>query len=74
MFVCHQDDVYGDAISSVYVGGCCSMSGRGLYVFGKLCPVGFLVFCECSLLQSIVMSYVDCGDDGWVVWSDDSTC
>ena len=32
----------------------------------ELCPVGFLVVCERSsvLLQSIVMSYVDCGDDG----------
>ena len=38
----------------------------GLCVFGKLCPVGFLVLCTWSsvLLQSIVMSYVDCGDDG----------
>ena len=37
----------------------------------KLCPVGILVVCKCSsvLLQStrIVMSYVDCGDDGQVV-------
>ena len=34
--------------------------------FGKLCSVGFLVVCECSsvLLHSVVMSYVDCGDDG----------
>ena len=34
-------------------------------VFGKLSPVGFLVVCECSsvLLQCVVMSYVDCGDD-----------
>ena len=38
----------------------------GKSVFGKLCPVGFLVVCECSsdLLQSVVMSYVDYGDDG----------
>ena len=30
---------------------------------------GFLVVYICSslLFQSIVMSYVDCGDDGWVV-------
>ena len=41
------------------------MSESGLCVFGKLCPVGFLVVCKCSsvLLQSIVMSYIDCGDD-----------
>ena len=33
-------------------------------VFGELCPVGFLVACECSsvLLQSAVMSYVDYRD------------
>ena len=46
-------------------------SGKSLQLicilpFGKLCPVGFLVVCKCSsvLLQSIGMSYVDCGDDG----------
>ena len=40
-----------------------------LCVFGKLCPVSFLVVCECSsvLSQSVVMSYIDCGNDGWVV-------
>ena len=45
----------------VYVGGYC-----GLSVFGKVCLVGFLVVSECLsvLLQSVVMSYVDCGDDG----------
>ena len=53
MFVCHQNYYIG----SVYVGA--------KAVFCKLCPVGFLVVYECSsvLLQSIVMSYVDCGDD-----------
>ena len=47
-------------------GGYCGLSQSELCVFGKLCPIGFLVVCECSsvLLQSVVMSYVDCGDDG----------
>ena len=37
-------------------------------------PVGFLVVYKCLsvLLQSIVMSYVDCGDMDR--WSDDSAC
>ena len=42
-------------------------SETGLRVFGKLCPVVFFfVVCKCSsvLLQSILMSYEDCGDDG----------
>ena len=66
MFVCHQNDVCEDYIGSIYVGGYCGLSESELCVFGKLCPVGFLVVCECSsvLLQSVVMSYVDCGDDG----------
>ena len=55
----------------MYVGGYCGLSESELCVFGKLCPVDFLVVCECSsvLLQSIVMSYVDCGDDDWTSWS-----
>ena len=70
MFVCHQDDICEDNIyiyiGSVYVGGYCGLSKFGLCVFGKLCPVGFLVVCKSVsvLLQSIVMSYVDFGDDG----------
>ena len=66
MFVCHQNDVCEDSIGSVYVGGYCGLSESELCVFGKLCPVGFLVVCECSLvlLQPVVMSSVDCGDDG----------
>ena len=66
MSVCHQNDVCEDSIGSVYVGGYCGLSESELCVFGKLCPVGFLVVCECSsaLLQFVVMSYVDCGDDG----------
>ena len=54
------------SIGSVYIGGYCGLTKNELCVFGKLCPVGFLVVCVCSsvLLQSVVMSYVDCGDDG----------
>ena len=66
VFVCHQSDVCEDSIGSVYVGGYCVLRESELCVFSKLCPVGFLVVCEYSsvLLQSIGMSYVDCGDDG----------
>ena len=66
MFVCHQNDICENYIGSVYVGGCCGLSESRLCVFGILCPVGFLVVCKCSsvLLQFVVMSYVDCGDDG----------
>ena len=50
----------------MYVSGYCGLSESELCVFGKLYPVSFLVVCECSsgLLQSVVMSYVDCSDDG----------
>ena len=50
----------------MYVGGYSGLSKSELYVYGKLCPVGFLVVYECSsvLLQSVVMLYVDWDDDG----------
>ena len=66
MFVYHQNDACENYIGSVYVGGYNSMSESGLCVFGKLCPVGVLVVCKCSsvLLYSVVISYVDYGDDG----------
>ena len=50
----------------MYVGGYRGLSKSRLSVFGKLCPVSFLVALKCSsgLLQSIVTSYVDGGDDG----------
>ena len=35
-------------VGSVYVGGYCGLSERGLCVFGKLCPVGFIVVCKSS--------------------------
>ena len=65
-FVCHQNDVSENSIVSVYVGGYCGLNERGICVVGKLCQVGFLVVCKCSsvLLQSNVMSYVDCVADG----------
>ena len=49
----------------MYVGGYCGLSESELCVFGKFYPVDFLVVRKCSsfLLQSILMSYVDCGDD-----------
>ena len=45
----------------MYVGGYCGLSENGLCVFGKLYPVSCLVVGKSS---SVVMSYVDCGDDG----------
>ena len=69
MFVCHQTDVCVDSIGSVYHGRYCGLSESELCVVGKFCPVGFLVVCEYSsvLLQSVVMSYADCGEDSYVV-------
>ena len=69
VFVCHQNDVCEDSVGSVYIGGYCGLSESELCVFDKLCPVGFLVVCESPsvLLQSVVMSYVDCGNYGYVV-------
>ena len=66
MFVCHQNDISEDSIDVVYVSGYCGLSESEPCVFGKLCPVGFLVACECSsvVLQSVDMAYVVCGDDG----------
>ena len=39
-------DVCENYIGSVYVGGYCRLSESGPCVFGKLCPVGFLVVCK----------------------------
>ena len=66
VFVCHQNDICKDYIGSVYVGGYCGLRESELCVLGKLCQVGFLVVCECSLvlLHDVVMSSVDCGDNG----------
>ena len=43
LLVCHQYDVCENSIGSVYVGGYGGLSESRLCVFGKLCPVGFLV-------------------------------
>ena len=66
VFVRDHNDVCKNYIGSVYVGGYCGLSKSGLYIFGILCAVVFLIVCKCLsfFLQSIVMSYVDCGDDG----------
>ena len=65
MFVCYQNDICEDFIGSVYVGGYCGLSESELCLFGKLCPVSFLVVCECSsvLLKSVVRLHVKCGND-----------
>ena len=56
------------AVCTVYVGGYGGLSESGLCVFRELCPVSFLVVGESPLvLLSVVMSYVNCGDDGYVV-------
>ena len=69
MFVCQQNDVCENYIGSVYVGGQYGLSKNQLCVFVKLCLVGFLAMVKClsGVLQYIVMSYVVCGDDGYVV-------
>ena len=43
VLVCHQYDVCGNSVDSVYVGGHGGLSESGLCVFCKLCPVCFLV-------------------------------
>ena len=48
--VCNQTDVCEDVIDSVYVGGYCGLSE----IFGKLCLVGFLVYC---LFEPIFKSF-----------------
>ena len=66
MLVCHQYDVCKNYVGNVYVGRYGGMSERRHCVFCELCPVDFLVVAACPsvLLYSVVMSYVDCDDDG----------
>ena len=61
-----QYGVCKNVVGSVYVGGYGGPSEDGLYVFHALCPVSFLVVGESPsvLLLSVVMSYVNCCDDG----------
>ena len=56
VLVCHQGYVSENYIGSVYVGGFCGLCS-------ELCPVGLLGVCKCFFLQSLVVSYVDYGDD-----------
>ena len=53
----------------MYIGWYGGLSESGLCAFRELCPVSFLVVGECPsvLLLSVVVSYVNCGDDGQVV-------
>ena len=53
----------------MYIGGYGGLSESGLCVFRELCPVSFLVVGESPSvsLWSVVMSYVNCGDNGYVV-------
>ena len=54
-----------DPNERVYVGGYGGLSESGLCVFCKLCPVCFLVVGNGpSVLLSVVMSYVNCGNYG----------
>ena len=66
VLVCHQYDVCTNYVGSVYVGGYGGLSESRLCVFCKLCSVGFLAVGESPsvLLLSVVMSYVNYGDDG----------
>ena len=49
VLVCHQYDVCCEIyVGSVYIGRYGGMSKSGLFVFSELCPVSFLVVCECS--------------------------
>ena len=62
VLVCHQYGVCKNYVGSVYVG----LSESGLCVFRVLCPISFLVVGESPsvLFYPVVMSYVNCGDDG----------
>ena len=66
VLVCHQYDVCKNSVGSVYVGGYGDLSESELCVFRELCPVSILVVGESLsvLLYSVVMSYVNCDDDG----------
>ena len=66
VLVCHQYAVCENYVGSVYIGEYGGLSESGLCGFRELCPVSFIVVSECQsvLLSSVVMSYVNCGDDG----------
>ena len=64
VLVCHQY-ICENSVGSGYIGGYGGLSESGICVFCKL-SVSVLVVGECPsvLLWSVVMSYVNCGDDG----------
>ena len=66
VLVCHQYNASKNYVGSVYVGGYGGLSESGLCGSHKLCPVSLLVVGEIPLvvLQSVVTSYFNCGDDG----------
>ena len=66
VFVCHQYDVCQNYVDSVYIGLYGGLSESGLCVFRESCTVSFHIVGEnlSVLLQSIIMVYVNCGDDG----------
>ena len=66
VLVCHQHDVCKNYVDSVYVCGYGGLGKNGLCMFRELYPVSFLVVSEIPsvLLWYVVMSYVNCGDDG----------
>ena len=66
VLVRHQYDVCENSVGSVYIGGYGGVSESRLCVFRELCPVSFLLVGECpsGLLLSVVMSSVNCDDDG----------
>ena len=76
VFICPQIDVCENyiGVGSIYVDGYYGLSESRLCVFGKLCPVIFLVVCKCSsvLLQSIVCCMLMVVMMGR--WLNDSAC
>ena len=57
---CHQNDVWENSIGSVYVVRYGGLSEIGLFVIGKLCPVGFLVVFLMFFSFVAVYSHVVC--------------
>ena len=69
VLVCHQYYGCKNYVGSVYVGGDGGLSESGFCVYRELCPVGYLVVGESPsvLLQSVVILYDNCCDDGHIV-------
>ena len=47
VLACHQYDVCENSVGSVYFSEYGGLNESGLCVFRQLCPVSFLVVCEC---------------------------